>query len=575
MSVPRQAPYVVCHLCGRKYGTKSIAIHEPQCQQKWIAENRKLPKHLRRKMPSKPDYDVLKSGDYNQNVLDKINELSFKAAQDQLIPCEYCGRTFLPDRLQVHHRSCNADKPSNRRTATISRTGGRTPADSPLATSNNKNMQIHNQQKKTIPHHEKATTNKKVTRKDSDSILCGLCQKQIPVAEIQSHLLRCNEEKTRHLRKKSSKSSSPPHDKRPRTVVLHRGPPTDSNNVSEVKSHPNYDTYNVDSDEDEAPYNKTYKRKQSKESVVEHRTYDTNAKSRSQENNLVPCDICNRNFAADRIEKHAIVCMKTSTKVRKVFDSSKKRLEGTDGNIIQKVKNKPQPEVPKSNWRQTHEDFLRSIKSARKVKAHMAKGGKASDLPPPPPSLNPDYVHCQYCDRRFNPEVASRHIPKCATTINRPKPPNARALDIYKPPPIKQKSHNLRRSSYSEKEKTFSNTPPIRSISRQNKHKTEPVHPNRLSKQYDMSNNSAGYVSPRSQHRYEGYDETPDVNYNRQSTKILTNKNGIKTKRYSNENFGSVKQKTFTGASFKSSPSRGYSYNTMNQSNASNYFGGS
>ena len=33
---------------GRKYGTKSIEVHEPQCLEKWIIENNNLPKHLRR-----------------------------------------------------------------------------------------------------------------------------------------------------------------------------------------------------------------------------------------------------------------------------------------------------------------------------------------------------------------------------------------------------------------------------------------------------------------------------------------------------------------------------------------------
>jgi hypothetical protein len=28
---PQQPVYVICYICGRKYGTKSIDIHEPQC----------------------------------------------------------------------------------------------------------------------------------------------------------------------------------------------------------------------------------------------------------------------------------------------------------------------------------------------------------------------------------------------------------------------------------------------------------------------------------------------------------------------------------------------------------------
>uniref|UniRef100_A0A2I2YS77 C2HC/C3H-type domain-containing protein n=1 Tax=Gorilla gorilla gorilla TaxID=9595 RepID=A0A2I2YS77_GORGO len=30
----RRPPAVVCYICGREYGTKSISIHEPQCLKK-------------------------------------------------------------------------------------------------------------------------------------------------------------------------------------------------------------------------------------------------------------------------------------------------------------------------------------------------------------------------------------------------------------------------------------------------------------------------------------------------------------------------------------------------------------
>ena len=51
----RQPPYVICYICGRKYGTHSIAIHEPQCLDKWRIENRQLPKKLQRPEPKKPE----------------------------------------------------------------------------------------------------------------------------------------------------------------------------------------------------------------------------------------------------------------------------------------------------------------------------------------------------------------------------------------------------------------------------------------------------------------------------------------------------------------------------------------
>lgn len=51
----RHPPTVVCYICGREYGTKSISIHEPQCLKKWHNENNLLPKELRRPEPKKAE----------------------------------------------------------------------------------------------------------------------------------------------------------------------------------------------------------------------------------------------------------------------------------------------------------------------------------------------------------------------------------------------------------------------------------------------------------------------------------------------------------------------------------------
>ena len=60
------------------------------------------------------------------------------------------------------------------------------------------------------------------------------------------------------------------------------------------------------------------------------------------------------------------------------------------------------------------------MKAMREMKAVQAKGGKISDLPPPPRSNYDHYVECKYCGRKYAPDVAERHIPKCANIINKP-----------------------------------------------------------------------------------------------------------------------------------------------------------
>nr|XP_021401917.1 zinc finger protein 474 [Lonchura striata domestica] len=102
--VIRRPPTVICYICGREYGTKSISIHEPQCLKKWRRENDNLPKHLRRPEPKKPEVRTVQAKGFYD--LDALNKAAWTSAQAQLVPCDICGRTFLPDRLIVHQRSC-------------------------------------------------------------------------------------------------------------------------------------------------------------------------------------------------------------------------------------------------------------------------------------------------------------------------------------------------------------------------------------------------------------------------------------------------------------------------------------
>ncbi|XP_009463137.1 PREDICTED: zinc finger protein 474-like [Nipponia nippon] len=102
--VIRWPPAVICYICGRQYGTKSISIHEPQCLKKWHRENDMLPKHLRRPEPKKPEVSPIQAKGFYD--LDSLNEAAWISAQNQLVPCDICGRTFLPDRLIVHQQSC-------------------------------------------------------------------------------------------------------------------------------------------------------------------------------------------------------------------------------------------------------------------------------------------------------------------------------------------------------------------------------------------------------------------------------------------------------------------------------------
>lgn len=47
---------ILCYICGREFGSHSIAIHQPQCLQKWHWNNDKLPSNLRQSEPTLPTF---------------------------------------------------------------------------------------------------------------------------------------------------------------------------------------------------------------------------------------------------------------------------------------------------------------------------------------------------------------------------------------------------------------------------------------------------------------------------------------------------------------------------------------
>lgn len=312
---PAMPKFVLCYICGRKYGTQSIEIHEPQCLEKWHIENAKLPSNLRRPAPRKPDVHIGSGGSYS---LDQINDAAYEAAKASLVPCENCGRKFAADRIHVHQRSC---KPGN-----------------------------------------------------------------------------------------AAKSIGAP-----------AGPGGGASGRMVEKSIPQRGNASYD-DYEAAPISSSKKGGGSGGGGAN--AFPTGGSSGAS--GLYPCSICNRSFASDRIEQHEEACKKAN-KSRRVFDSTKQRLQGTEAATYFRkgkgAKARPEPQVPKSNWRQKHEDFVRAIRYAKQASSYEKAGGRLADLPPPPASVNPDYIQCPHCGRNYAPNVAERHIPKCVNIQAKPKPP--------------------------------------------------------------------------------------------------------------------------------------------------------
>lgn len=68
-----------------------------------------------------------------------------------------------------------------------------------------------------------------------------------------------------------------------------------------------------------------------------------------------------------------------------------------------------------------HEDFLDTIRFARKFESLEEKGEDTTNLRPPKIRYD-NYVQCPTCLRKFAPIPAERHISHCKDIINKPKP---------------------------------------------------------------------------------------------------------------------------------------------------------
>ena len=105
----RRPKTLVCYICGREYGTTSLEIHLKSCKQKWELVEAQKPKHERRPLPQPPkDLDDIIAGKVDRQEMDNYNDAAFKNYNEKaLVPCPNCARTFLPESLEVHLRSCN------------------------------------------------------------------------------------------------------------------------------------------------------------------------------------------------------------------------------------------------------------------------------------------------------------------------------------------------------------------------------------------------------------------------------------------------------------------------------------
>lgn len=142
----------VCYVCGRQYGLHSFEIHLKQCKELWIAREAEKDPRVRKPLPEDPmlklgiALDEASQGSGNggggggalsARKLEEINRISTQAFNTEaLSACEFCGRTFLPEKLAIHNKSCTADNPARKVTDSVNRRQGNSNNTTSLATPN-------------------------------------------------------------------------------------------------------------------------------------------------------------------------------------------------------------------------------------------------------------------------------------------------------------------------------------------------------------------------------------------------------------------------------------------------------
>ena len=100
---PVETVWIRCHICAQMFGNPAIVVHEPQCYEKWRSRELAKPPSRRLRPPQRPQ--LVPGGtieDYNVRAQESSDRCC-------LCPCPKCGRTFLPERLQAHVRSCEEE----------------------------------------------------------------------------------------------------------------------------------------------------------------------------------------------------------------------------------------------------------------------------------------------------------------------------------------------------------------------------------------------------------------------------------------------------------------------------------
>ena len=391
--MPGKPRTVVCYICGREFGTQSLEIHERQCLQKWHIENNKLPKHQRRPAPKKPQSLPSLNGGKSTASLESWNEAAYKSAQNQLLPCGNCGRTFNPDRLNVHQKSCTPDNPQRPLKKNVNGGGDRplssqgrphtATLDNPKvlkpsmidvgnnpSPSSNRGAQTSSHTKMvngrpktparpgthTISKRQPTNFNNNAPKRRPKFVFCYICGREFTTASLPIHEPQCLE-KWKIENAKLPKAMRRPVPVKP--VVVE---------VTGAKGG----QYNIDA-MNEAAYE-------------------------ASKANLVPCDMCGRTFNQDRIETHQRICVKTGGS------------RGVSAGVSRPGTATRPPPTPLTDRPRMESVAVNGVSAGKSNSQTDASDGRKSRAKTP---RQPKFVFCYICGRQFTDASLPIHEPQC------------------------------------------------------------------------------------------------------------------------------------------------------------------
>ena len=336
-------PALLCHICGREYGTTSLAIHLPQCAQLWKDRQKLLPRNERRPLPTAPmklsAIAAMRIDSRDTAAMEEFNRTMMGVFVEKgLVGCQHCGRRFLEEKLPVHQRSCTAERPA---------------------------------------------------------------------AGVGTHRLKQQQGTFR-----------------PSTTAPAMG--GGGGDGGRVSFAPTTAGQFKAADEEVKALDDV---------IIPSKGYDLTAILNAADDGgaggggeMSECSVCGRHFNSDRIAKHELICAKTHT-----TNKQPTRPNTAKPSTTTTTHTPPPAAAATDKWKSKHNDFQQAIQYAKQLTAAQQQGIPLAQLPPPPPSANPDYLQCPHCQRRFSPTAAERHIAACANTINKPKPPPTAVQSARRP----------------------------------------------------------------------------------------------------------------------------------------------